>query len=69
MSVHSGPPLTDVVMQCHCPPLDWNTEEERLLQRMATRGGREGWRENSVLVKALCHDIRAIFSKLMSHVM
>ena len=69
VSVHSGPPLTDVVMQCHRPPLDWNTEEGRLLQRMATRGGREGWKENSVLIKALYHDIRDIFSKLMSHVM
>ena len=41
VSVHSRPPLTDVVMQCHHPPLDWNMEEERLIQRMATRGGRE----------------------------
>ena len=41
VSVHSGPPLTDVVMQCHRPPLDWNMEEERPIQRMATRGGRE----------------------------
>ena len=40
--VHSaGPPLvTDVVMQCHRSPLDWDVEGERQLQRMATRGGK-----------------------------
>ena len=40
--VHSAgpPPVTDVVMQCHCSPLDWGVEGERQLQRMATRGGK-----------------------------
>ena len=33
----SGP--TDVVKQCHKLPIEWSVEDERLLQRMATRGG------------------------------
>ena len=38
VSIHSWPPLTDVMMQYHRPPLDWNIGEERLIQRMATSG-------------------------------
>ena len=34
------PPVTDVVLQCHRSPLDWDVEGERQLQRMATRGGK-----------------------------
>ena len=61
VSIHSGPPLTDVVMQCHHQSLDWNMKEERLLQRMATREGREGWRENSVLVKGIMSQYKGYF--------
>ena len=41
--VHSAgppPPVTDVVLQCHRSPQDWDMEGERQLQRMATRGGK-----------------------------
>ena len=58
--VHSTrPPLvTDVVLQCHRLPQDWDMEGERQLQRMATRRGK--LRQDECIIiefEIICHGV------------